>query len=49
MSVNVLEFNEIAGEINTLRNTTLPNAKTTTAVTANAAGTACGGALNNEV
>jgi hypothetical protein len=49
MSVNVLEFNEIAGEINTLRNTTLPNAKTTTAVTANAAGTACGGALSVSV
>ena len=49
MSVNVLEYNEFAGEINTLRNTTLPNAKTATAVTANAAGTNCGGALSVSV
>jgi hypothetical protein len=46
MSVNVLEYNEFADDINTLRNTTLPNARTATAVTATAAGANCGGALS---
>jgi hypothetical protein len=46
MSVNVLQYNELVGEINTLRNTTLPNAIATTTATATTAGTNCGAALS---
>lgn len=46
MSVNVLEYNELANEFNTLRNTTLPNAKTATAACALLAGSNCGGLLS---
>lgn len=46
MSVNVLEYNEFVGDINTLRNTTLPAAKTTYAAKAQVDGANCGGALS---
>ena len=46
MSVNVLEYNEFAGEINTLRNTTLPAAKTCYANIAAVQGGACGTSLS---